>query len=357
MNNCPTSFGCRNDKDKVGVILAQLGTPDAPTASALRRYLKQFLSDRRVIEVNRVLWWFILNGIILNTRPKRSAKLYKRIWTDAGSPLLLITQKQRELLEGKLKAKNPNIEVGFGMRIGSPSIESCLDDLIAKGCHRLVLVPMYPQYAAATIASTFDAVYAHLLKLRWVPSIRTVEPFYYHSAYLKALSTTINEGLKKFSPERLIISYHGIPQSSVRKGDPYCCMCTETTARLKPLLEFPATHIMQTYQSRFGKEAWLQPYTDETLEKLAKSGIKKVAVACPSFTADCLETLDEIGNESAHLFKKHGGQELKLIPSVNDDALFIDALYELTLGAMGNWDVKGESAEDAKRINCLALSS
>jgi len=272
------SFGCRGSKDRVGVLLAQLGTPDEPTPSALRRYLKQFLSDRRVIEVNRALWWVILNGIILNTRPKRSAALYKRVWTERGSPLMVITQSQTEKLAAELKGAGHDIEVAFGMRYGNPSLESAIDDLIARGCARILLVPLYPQYSASTSASTYDAVFAHVLKRRWVPTLRVAEPFYNHPGFLKAVATRVNETLAASgpTPERLLVSYHGVPQSYVEKGDPYCCMCTETTQGLVPFINYPREQVMQVYQSRFGRDPWLVPYADETIEKFLKKLLCKL---------------------------------------------------------------------------------
>lgn len=334
------SFGCKNNKDKIGVLIAQLGTPDAPTKSALRPYLKQFLSDRRVIEKNRFVWWWILNGIVLNTRPKRSAALYARIWgKDGKSPLLSITEKQTSLARNKLTKLHPSIEVEFGMRYGKPSLESAIDKLIANGCSKILLFPLYPQYSATTSASTYDVVFKHLLQRRSVPTLRVAEPYYAHPEYIDALATTINEAYKTLlpRPEKLVFSYHGIPESYIDKGDPYCCMCTETTNALLKKLEIPAAEIIHTYQSRFGRDPWLVPYTDETIDKLAKDGIKHIAVACPGFPTDCLETLDEIGNEAAEAFKKHGGQTLKLIPGLNDHPVWIEGMCKLIAKELGSW--------------------
>ncbi len=332
-------FGCRGHSDKVGVLLAQLGTPDAPTKKALRVYLKEFLSDRRVIEVNRALWWVLLNGIILNTRPKRSARLYARIWGKEGSPLLTITKSQSEKLAMRLRKADPKVEVTFGMRYGNPSLETAIDELQAKGVTQLILVPMYPQYAAPTTASVYDMVFPHLLKRRWVPTLKVVEPFFQHPAYVKSLVTTIEEGIKnlEYTPEKLILSYHGVPQKYVKKGDPYCCMCVETTRLFKENSTFPAEKVIHTFQSRFGSDPWLQPYTDDTIEDLGKQGVKDLAVACPGFVADCLETLDEIGNEALEAFEEHGGHRLKLIPGVNDHESFIDCLETLVLETGGTW--------------------
>jgi ferrochelatase len=337
MNN--NTYGCRGTKDRVGVLVAQLGSPDAPTPKAVRRYLKQFLMDPRVIEVYRPLWWLILNGIILNTRPKRSARLYSRIWWPEGAPLVKITERQTKALAEKLTKRDDSIVVEFGMRYGNPSLESAIDRMLEAGCGRILLLPMYPQYAAATTASIYDAVFKHLLKRRSVPVLRVVAPYYNDNRYLEALSATINKGLTElpFTPERLVLSYHGIPIKYVTKGDPYCCMCTESTEAFRHRINFAPEHIIHTYQSRFGRDPWLQPYTDRTIEALGEQGIKKLAVACPGFTADCLETLDEIGNEAHEAFLEHGGEELKLIPCVNDQPVFIEALEKIVVSELGGW--------------------
>lgn len=334
--NIHSTFGCRDHSDRVGVLLAQVGTPDAPTAPALRRYLKQFLSDPRVIEVNRYLWWIILNGIILQLRPKRSAKLYARVWEKDGSPLLRITAKQTEKLQARF---GQSAQVEFGMRCGNPSLESQLDKLIDGGCTRIVLVPMFPQYAAATTASAYDAIFPHLLKRRWVPTLKVVEPFFAHPLYIQALAECVGEFYEQANPrpERLLVSYHGVPTKYVLKGDPYCCMCTETTALLRKVVALGRDELIQTFQSRFGNDPWLTPATDKTVEKLAEDGVKRLAVVCPAFVADCLETLDEIGNEANHLFKEHGGEELKLVPCVNDRETFIDCLEAVVRETGGSW--------------------
>ena len=353
-------FGCRPYPDKIGILIAQLGTPAAPTKKALRIYLKQFLSDPRVIEVNRVLWWGLLNGIILNTRPKRSAALYRRIWTDVGSPLLKISQSQVVGLAKKIEqAGLSEISVVLGMRYGSPSIESGLDQLLTNGCSKILIFPMYPQYAAATSASTYDAVFTHLLKRRFVPTVRVCEPYYNKRPYVDALIGTINEGLKTIgSVDYLVLSYHGIPRKYVEKGDPYCCMCSETTRAIIKNINLPVDRIIHTYQSRFGKDPWLEPYTDQTIEHLAKGGAKRVAVACPGFPADCLETLDEIANEGRHLFIKHGGDELKLIPGLNDHPLWIEAMFSLVKAELGSWlQLPSDQTANDCQITCPAKIS
>jgi ferrochelatase len=342
------TFGCKKYDNKIGILLAQLGTPEAPTPSALRRYLAEFLWDRRVIEVNRLLWWAILHGIILRFRPARSARLYQRIWRPEGSPLFLTTKNQTVRLAQELSKSTQGVEITFGMRYGSPSLTDALDDLLARGVSRLLLLPLYPQYCASTTASTYDAVFSRLLKERWVPTLRVADPYFLHGAYLSALAEKINRALRANGgqPEYLLLSYHGIPQAYVKKGDPYCCMCAETTARLKPLLAFPQEKILHVYQSRFGSDPWLKPYTADTIQELAERGVKRIAVAFPGFLADCLETLDEIGHEASHVFKALGGERLDLIPCLNDDPGWIRAMSEIVRSEIDTW-LKADSLYDA----------
>jgi ferrochelatase len=354
MNRERCEFGCRGNKDRVGVLIAQLGTPDAPTPKALRPYLRQFLSDPRVIEVNRVLWWILLNGIILVTRPKRSARLYKRIWGKEGSPLLTITKAQTEGVSKRLRARHNHVEVEFGMRYGKPSLESALDRLIEKGCSKILLFPMYPQYSAATTASTYDAVFPHLLKRRNVPTLKVAEPYFAHPRFIDALAKTINSHLSSlpFEPERVVLSYHGIPQKYVTKGDPYCCQCTETTEALLPKLSIAQDKVIHTFQSRFGRDPWLTPYTDETFEALGHAGIKRIAVVAPGFTADCLETLDELGNEGLEQFEEAGGEKYAVVPCLNDHPVWLDAMTEIISQELGSW-IGGEARNVADcQITC-----
>lgn len=354
MDKKACEFGCRGSKDKVGVLIAQLGTPEAPTPQAVRPYLRQFLSDPRVIEVNRVLWWILLNFIILVTRPRRSARLYSRIWGKDGSPLLTITKKQAAGIETRLRAAHSNVEVEFGMRYGKPSLESAVDRLIEKGCSKILLFPMYPQYAAATTASTYDAVFPHILKRRWVPTIRVAEPYFAHPKYIDSLAITINEHIAKmpYQPERLVLSYHGVPEKYVTKGDPYCCQCLETTGALLPKLSMPTEKVIHTFQSRFGRDPWLTPYTDETLEELGHSGVKKIAVCAPGFTADCLETLDELGNEGHEQFTEAGGEEISVVPCLNDHPAWLDGMAEIIREELGSWlDGPARQANDCA-IRC-----
>ncbi len=353
MDKQSCEFGCRGSKDRIGVLIAQLGTPDAPTAGKLRPYLRQFLSDRRVIEVNRVLWWVLLNLVILVTRPRRSARLYKRIWSPEGSPLLVITKRQTQGVAERLKKQHPNVSVEFGMRYGTPSLESAIDRLLEQGCSKILLFPMYPQYAAATTASAYDAVFPHILKRRWVPTLRVAEPYFAHPAYIRSLATVINEHIAKmeWKPEKLVLSYHGVPEKYVTKGDPYCCQCVETTGALLPALQYPREQVIHTFQSRFGRDPWLRPYTDETFEHLAEQGVKGIAVVAPGFTADCLETLDELGNEGEEQFHEAGGERYSLIPCLNDHPVWLDGMTEIINEELGSW-INGE-ARDAK--DCVIL--
>lgn len=347
-------FGCKGYKEEIGVILAQVGTPEAPTPQAVRPYLREFLGDPRVIEYNRPLWWLILNGIILRTRPKRSARLYSRIWTEKGSPLKVITEAQTRELQERMLKRYPGMRVVYGMRYGKPSLESAVDNLIEAGCTKILLFPLYPQYSATTSASAYDSVLKHILRRRWVPTLRIAEPYYDSAFYVDAVAATINEAYESFSiqPEKLVLSYHGIPERYIKKGDPYCCQCTETTVALTSKLNIPSNDVIHTYQSRFGKEPWLVPYTDVTIEELARDGVKRIAVACPGFVADCLETLDELGNEAREAFKKLGGEELHLIPCLNAHPLWLNGLEALVTRELGSWLEVNEHCKGSATFEC-----
>jgi ferrochelatase len=311
-----------------GILLIQLGTPDAPTAKALRPYLKQFLSDRRVIEVNPAVWWFVLNLFILPTRPKASAAKYARIWDPVtGSPLLHYTKLQTEAVA----ARFPGTPVRFGMMIGNPSVRSVVKEMIAAGVDRIVAFPMFPQYSATTSASASDSLFKALLGVRRVPAVRFVPPYYAHPAYLDGVAGIVRDDLAKlpWQPEHVLVSFHGIPQEYAQRGDPYATHVVRTTQGLVERLGWKRDFWTQTYQSRFGKRPWLKPYTDDVLESLAKRGVKRVAVALPGFTADCLETLDEIGHESREVFLHAGGQEFRAIPCLNNDSRWIQAMVTI----------------------------
>jgi ferrochelatase len=319
----------------IGVLLIQLGTPDAPTVPALRRYLRQFLSDPRVIEAPRLLWWFILNVRILRTRPRESAAKYQRIWTANGSPLLHITRLQTAALQHALG----DLPVRFGMQIGNPPLADVVHEMIESGVERLIVLPMYPQYSATTTASATDSLFHALKKQRRVPAIRVVPPYYEHAAYIDAVATVIEENLGQLAwqPEHFLLSFHGLPVKYVERGDPYPRHVERTTQLLIDRLGWRRVQSTQTFQSRFGKDEWLQPYTDKTLEELAHRGVKRVFVATPGFTADCLETLDEIGNEARELFQRAGGQSLHLCQCLNDHPKWINAMRTLILQEGQGW--------------------
>ena len=307
------------------VLLVQLGTPDAPTPSALRTYLRQFLSDPRVIEAPRWLWWLVLRLLILPRRPAQSAAKYQRIWHPVtGSPLLHYTRRQAELLQQAL----PDLPVRFGMQIGNPPLAKVLRELIASGVDRLIVFPMYPQYSATTTASAADCLFHALMHERRVPAIRIVPPYYAHPAYLDAQVQVIRDDLAKLAwkPDHHVISFHGIPIKYAQRGDPYATHVERTTSLLLDRLGWTKGTFTQSFQSLFGRDEWLKPYTDVVLQTLARSGAKRVFVTTPGFTADCLETLDEIGHESAEAFRAAGGQELRQCPCLNDHPAWIQAM-------------------------------
>ncbi|MFD1333088.1 ferrochelatase [Methylopila musalis] len=309
---------------RIGVLLVNLGTPDATDYWSMRRYLKEFLSDRRVIETPRILWWPLLNGIILTTRPGRKGKDYDTIWNRERdeSPLRTITRSQSEKLAAALSDAAPKLVVDWAMRYGNPSIASRIEALQKEGCDRLLLVPLYPQYAAATSATVCDKAFDALKAMRWQPVLRVAPPWADDPVYIEALTGSLKAELAKlsFEPEVILASFHGVPQSYLAKGDPYHCQCQKTARLMREALGLDATRFRITFQSRFGPEEWLQPYTDKTVEALAKEGVKNLAVCMPGFTADCLETLEEIAGENAEIFKHNGGENFAAIPCLNDSA-------------------------------------
>jgi ferrochelatase len=322
--------------NSTGVLLIQLGTPDAPTVPALRRYLRQFLGDPRVIEAPRLAWWFILNLRILPTRPRQSAAKYRRIWNpQTGSPLLHYTRLQAEKLQKEL----PNVAVRFGMQVGNPSVASVVREMIAFGIDHLIVLPMYPQYSATTWASATDVLFQGLMQERRVPALRIVPPYYDDAGYVDAVATIIKEeqARLKWAPEHFLISFHGIPIKYVQRGDPYPNQVERTTQLLLERLGWPAGQWTRSFQSLFGKDLWLQPYTDATLQKLAKEGIKRVFVATPGFTADCLETIDEIGFEAQEIFRHAGGEMLHQCPCLNDHPAWIKAMRDLIVREGQGW--------------------
>jgi len=321
------------------IVLVNLGTPTAPTAAALRPYLKQFLSDPRVVEIPRAVWLPILNGIILNTRPAKSAAKYASIWMDEGSPLKVHTERQAKLLGGYLGASgHAGLKVSWAMRYGAPSIPDTLNALKAQGYSRILIVPMYPQYAASTTASVMDEVARSLLHWRNLPELRFVRDFHRDPAYIAALASSVREHwAKNGQADRLLMSFHGIPKRSITLGDPYQRECHTTAKLVAEALSLPADRLQVTFQSRFGKAEWLQPYTQPTLEKLAREGVRSVDVMCPGFVADCLETLEEIAMECRDAFLSSGGKTFSYIPCLNERNDWITGLKSVVLQHLDGW--------------------
>ena len=325
------------------VLITNLGSPDEPTTSAVRRYLQEFLSDRRVVEIPRLIWLLILHGIILRIRPAKSAKLYQTVWQDDGAPLLSITAAQKAKLVTKIKSQyGDNVIVDFAMRYGNPSIASVLQQFQQQGVDKIVVLPLYPQYAGPTTASTFDAVSKELQKWRYIPSIHFLHTYHNNPLYIEALAETVKEHVASHGkPERLVLSYHGMPELFRKWGDPYYDFCLETTSLLKKVilasdLGFTDDEIIMTFQSRFGKAEWLKPYTDVTLENLPKQGIKHVAIMSPAFSADCLETLEELIHENSEVFIEAGGESYHYIAALNDRDDHIDALFDVLVPTLGS---------------------
>jgi ferrochelatase len=320
----------------VGVLITNLGTPDAPTKKALRPYLKEFLSDPRVIETPKLIWQIILNGIILNVRPAKSAKAYETVWTENGSPLFDIAKKQQAALKEAL----PNLVVGLAMRYGNPSIESELIRMRDQGVRKILIFPLYPQYCAATTASTFDKVTQVLNKWRWIPEVRFINDYYHDEKYIQALANSISDFQKQHGkPDLTLFSYHGIPKAYLDKGDPYHCFCRATTRLVKERLNLTDDDVMTTFQSRFGPAEWLQPYTDTTLKELPSKGVKNVHIIAPAFSADCLETIEEIGEENREYFMESGGETYRYISCLNDKPEHIDLLAKLIQQHTQGWGV------------------
>lgn len=327
------------DADRIGILLTNLGTPDAPTPSALRRYLKEFLWDPRVVEMPRPLWWLILNGIILNIRPRRSAAAYAQVWTDEGSPLMHHARSQAQALSERLATLGEGrVLVELAMRYGNPSISSVLSRLQQAGVRRLLVLPLYPQYSAATTASTFDALAADFAQRRWLPDLRFVSHYHDFPPYIEAMAQAIREHwAQQGRAERLLFSFHGIPRDYLLKGDPYYCECMKTSRLLAQRLQLDEGEYLTTFQSRFGRQEWLQPYTDATLKALPGQGVRSVQVFCPGFSADCLETLEEIGVENRDYFLAAGGERYEYIAALNSRPSHLDALEQLVLGEIRHW--------------------
>ncbi len=327
------------DQLKVGILLANLGTPDAPTAKALRPYLKQFLMDRRVVEIPRLIWWWILHCIILVIRPKKSAEKYAQVWMQEGSPLLVHAKNQAQLLRGYLgqKIKSP-FAVELGMSYGNPSMQSAIENLKAQHCNKILVFPLYPQYAASSTAASLDAVWKTLLKMRNVPAIRTIKHYHDHPAYIQALATSINKFWQiNGKPEKLILSFHGVPKFHLMKGDLYHCECHKTGRLLAEALGLDQDQYQIAFQSRFGKQEWLKPYLASSLEALGQQKVKRIDVVCPGFSSDCLETLEEIAMEGKHIFQSNGGGEYHYIPALNENEAWIHAMTTIALENLQGW--------------------
>ena len=326
--------------ERVGVLLVNLGTPDTADTRGVRVYLKEFLSDPRVIEDQGLKWKLILNGIILRIRPGRKARDYRKIWNTEKneSPLKTITRAQSEKLAEAI-ADHDHVVVDWAMRYGNPSIKSRIDALTAQGCDRLLVVPLYPQYSAATSATVCDEVFRVLAAMRAQPILRVSPPYYEDPGYIEALAVSISAHLKTlpFEPELIVASFHGMPQKYVDQGDPYAAQCTATTDALRKRMGLDAAKLILTFQSRFGFDEWLKPYTDKTIEKLAKDGVRRIAVVTPGFSADCLETLEEIAQENAEIFKHNGGEQFAFIPCLNDSEPGMDVIRQLVLRELQGW--------------------
>jgi ferrochelatase len=325
---------------KIGVLLVNLGTPDGTSYWPMRRYLREFLSDRRVIEINRVLWWVILNGIVLTTRPSKSGEAYRSIWNDDldESPLRTITRAQSEKVAAALGHRK-QIVVDWAMRYGNPSISSRIRALVNAGCDRLLLFPLYPQYAAATTATVNDTAFDTLKTMRFQPALRTVPAYPKDPVYIEALADSIRTHLAglDFEPELILASFHGLPKAYVDKGDPYQCQCMDTMDALRAALGPLGDKLKLTFQSRFGRAEWLQPYTDKTVEALARDGVRRIAVITPGFAADCVETLEEISGEAKEIFLEHGGEKFSFIPCLNDSEAGIRVLVHVIERELKGW--------------------
>lgn len=349
----------------VGVLLVNLGTPEAPTARAVRAFLRQFLSDPRVVEIPRLLWWPILYGLILTTRPRRSARQYAKIWTEEGSPLRVHTRCQAQLLSAALKRRySQPLAVDWAMRYGEPAISRVLARLAAQGCDRVLVIPLYPQYAASTTASTYDAVLAATAQMRNVPALRLVKHFHDHPGYVRALAQSVSEYWQANGrPDKLVMSFHGVPRFTLERGDPYHCECQKTARLLAEALGLAPEQYVVSFQSRFGRTEWLKPYTIDTVRALGAGGARRIDVVCPGFVSDCLETIEEIGLLNREAFLHAGGKEFHRIPCLNERDDWIDALASIAaanLAAWANepWDqAAAEIGAAASRRRALALGA
>jgi ferrochelatase len=338
--------------DKLGVLVTNLGTPEAPTKQALKPYLKEFLSDPRVVEIPRLLWWMILNLVILNIRPRRSAKAYETVWTEQGSPLMVHTKNQAEAIKQQIQQKwGDNVVVDFAMRYGQPAVADTIDKMLQAGVRKLLVLPLYPQYCASTTASTFDAVAAAMTNRRWMPELRFVTEYNDFPDYIQAVADKIRlHWQTNDRTDKLIFSYHGIPKRYLLNGDPYHCQCHKTSRLIAENLGLDKDRYLTTFQSRFGREEWLKPYTDHTLKALPNEGVKSVQIVCPGFSSDCLETIEEIGEENREYFMEAGGERYEYIEALNSDPQHISALVKLIEKNLQGW----EASESVGNRNQLA---
>ncbi|BBQ90964.1 ferrochelatase [Raoultella ornithinolytica] len=312
---------------KTGILLANLGTPDAPTPDAVKRYLRQFLSDKRVVDTPRLLWWPLLRGVILPLRAPRVAKLYQSVWMEEGSPLMVYSRRQQQALAARL----PDTPVALGMSYGSPALESAVDELLAQDVDHIVVLPLYPQYSCSTVAAVWDELARILAKKRAIPGISFIRDYADDASYIDALAASVRASFAVHGePDVLMLSYHGIPQRFAHEGDDYPQRCRDTTRELVSALGLSPDRAMMTFQSRFGREPWLTPYTDETLKMLGEKGVKHIQVICPGFAADCLETLEEIAVQNREVFLEAGGQKYEYIPALNADRAHIEMMVNLT---------------------------
>lgn len=351
----------------LGVLLVNLGTPDAPTTAAVRRYLGEFLWDPRVVEVPRPIWWLMLHGYILRVRPSRSARAYRKIWTNEGSPLLLHSQRLAAAVGEQLKARFPgSVHVELGMSYGSPSIDAALEKLHERGARRVVCLPLYPQYSGTTTASVFDAVTASLGRRRWVPEFRFINHYHDARGYIAAQAQNIREYRDQHgSGDKLLFSFHGLPKDVLGRGDPYHCQCMKTARLIAKSLQLHDDAWIVSFQSRVGRAEWLRPYTDETVARLANSGIRRLDVVCPGFAADCLETLEEIAMQNGELFVESGGETLRYIPALNardDHATFLARLIERHAAgwpeSSTDWNASDQAQElQASRKRALSMGA
>ncbi len=344
---------------RTGVLLCNLGTPEAPTPPALRRYLGQFLSDHRVVEIPKAIWWLILHGVILRKRPKESAAKYASIWTPEGSPLKAWTEKQTKLLRGYLGERGHHVDVRYAMRYGQPSVQSQLDAMKADGCTRILVLPAYPQYCAATTASVFDMVFQWGLNTRTVPEFRFVNHYHDDPGYIDALKASVQKHwMAHGRPDKLVMSFHGMPERTLHLGDPYHCECHKTGRLLAEALGLQKDAYMVTFQSRFGRAKWLEPYTEPSLVALAGQGVGRVDVICPGFSSDCIETLEEINQEAREAFLHAGGKAFHYIPCLNDSTEGMRALTAICERHLAGWPTQtAPAADELQRARAIAMGS